>query len=68
MDNTEQIISAADNMAHECATIAGEFDLVGARDLDSLVSHCRRCYERLYKAAGEYWTAKGLGVDEQSKY
>ena len=42
--------------------------LVGARDLDSLVSHCRRCYKRLSKAAGEYWTAKGLGVDEQSKY
>jgi len=58
MSDSQDITQASDNIAHECARIAGRLDLTGAINLPNLVALCQSCKEQLLAAAGAYWEAK----------
>ena len=63
MDNTENIIAAADKMAHVCAEAAGRFDVAGSHSLSALVKLCQQTSARIKSAVDCYWREKGSDTD-----
>ena len=59
---TEEIITAADNLAHVAAFISGRLDVQGlsSKGALDLISECR---DALLEAASGYWKTKGTDED-----
>lgn len=67
MSNLEKTNSAADELAHKCAEVAGRLELTGAVNLPNLVALCQSCKEQLLAATEAYWKAKGTDEDGMPK-
>ena len=63
MDNTKNIIAAADKMAHVCAEAAGRFDVVDSHSLSALVKLCQETSAQIKSAVDCYWREKGTDTD-----
>ncbi len=62
MGTNNELISAADSMAHVCAYVSGRLDIcgLGAKSALELISECRK---KLDEAASSWWQTKGTDED-----
>lgn len=59
----EEVIAAADELAHICANIGGYLDVAEGGSAEGLTALCQQSSKKLVKAAEEYWKAKGTDED-----